>query len=73
MSRFGSYSSAVGCISRFLNGGADLAQVLNSHDTFEAWKGVYFTGTILPLVICIMGAFVKVPRPKDKKTEKKEQ
>jgi len=45
-------------------------QVLSMKETLAAYKSVYFVGTIVPIILLVLGSIIKPPRPVRPKTQK---
>jgi hypothetical protein len=42
-------------------------QLLSFKDTFEAYRSVYFVGTVVPIIVILVGMAFPPPRPRSKK------
>lgn len=46
------------------------AQVLSLHETLAAYGSVYYIGTIIPIVLILLGKIIKPARPARSKPRK---
>lgn len=47
-------------------------QVLSLHETLTAYGSVYYVGTIIPIVLILLGKVIQPPRPATSKARKAE-
>lgn len=47
-------------------------QVLSLHETLTAYGSVYYVGTIIPILVILLGKMIQPPKPVRSKAKKEE-